>query len=46
MEFNKKLPSRRNFCLCCLGGAAIAASNGWLSPRRAYAEAAETEVAA
>jgi glyoxylase-like metal-dependent hydrolase (beta-lactamase superfamily II) len=40
MEFNKKkLPSRRNFCLCCLGGAAIAASNGWLSPRQAYAEA-------
>ena len=36
---NKKWPTRRNFCLCCLGGAAAAAGNGWLSPRQAYAEA-------
>ncbi|MCG2640905.1 MULTISPECIES: MBL fold metallo-hydrolase [Bradyrhizobium] len=31
--------SRRGFCLCCLGGAAFAATGGWLSPRQAYAEA-------
>jgi glyoxylase-like metal-dependent hydrolase (beta-lactamase superfamily II) len=31
--------SRRNFCLCCIGGAAAAASGGWLTPREAYAEA-------
>ncbi len=31
--------SRRGFCLCCLGGAAFAATGGWLSPRAAYAEA-------
>jgi len=31
--------SRRGFCLCCLGGAAFAATGGWLSPREAYAEA-------
>ena len=30
--------SRRNFCLCCLGGAATAAK-GWLSPHQAFAEA-------
>ena len=35
----RALLSRRNFCLCCLSGAAIAATNGWLSPRQAYAEA-------
>lgn len=34
-----KLLSRRNFCLCCVGGAALAAAGGWLSPRAAYAEA-------
>ena len=31
--------SRRGFCLCCVGGAAFAATTGWLSPRQAYAEA-------
>jgi glyoxylase-like metal-dependent hydrolase (beta-lactamase superfamily II) len=31
--------SRRGFCLCCLSGAAFAATGGWLSPREAYAEA-------
>ena len=31
--------SRRGFCLCCLSGAAFAATGGWLSPRQAYAEA-------
>src|SRR3569832_1841940 len=30
--------SRRGFCMCCLGGAAFAATGGWLSPRAAYAE--------
>jgi glyoxylase-like metal-dependent hydrolase (beta-lactamase superfamily II) len=33
------LLSRRHFCLCCLGGAAFAAGNGWLTPRQAFAEA-------
>jgi glyoxylase-like metal-dependent hydrolase (beta-lactamase superfamily II) len=31
--------SRRGFCLCCVGGATFAATNGWLTPREAYAEA-------
>jgi glyoxylase-like metal-dependent hydrolase (beta-lactamase superfamily II) len=31
--------SRRRFCLCCVGGAAYAATGGWLTPREAYAEA-------
>jgi glyoxylase-like metal-dependent hydrolase (beta-lactamase superfamily II) len=31
------LLSRRRFCLCCIGGAALA--TGWLTPREAYAEA-------
>src|ERR1700675_4518006 len=31
--------SRRRFCLCCVGGAAFAATNGWLTPRQAFAEA-------
>jgi glyoxylase-like metal-dependent hydrolase (beta-lactamase superfamily II) len=40
MEFsNKNLLSRRHFCLCCLGGAAFAATGGWLTPREAFAEA-------
>ncbi len=40
MEIAKKtLLSRRGFCLCCLGGTAFAASNGWLTPREAFAEA-------
>ena len=39
MEFSKKhLMSRRTFCLCCVGGAAMA-TNGWLTPREAFAEA-------
>jgi glyoxylase-like metal-dependent hydrolase (beta-lactamase superfamily II) len=36
---NEMLLSRRRFCLCCVGGAAYAASAGWLTPRAAYAEA-------
>jgi glyoxylase-like metal-dependent hydrolase (beta-lactamase superfamily II) len=40
MEFSKEnLLSRRHFCLCCVGGAAYAATAGWLTPRQAYAEA-------
>ncbi len=40
MEHAKKnLLSRRGFCLCCVGGAAFAATNGWLTPREAFAEA-------
>lgn len=31
--------SRRGFCLCCMGAATFAATGGWLSPSRAYAEA-------
>jgi glyoxylase-like metal-dependent hydrolase (beta-lactamase superfamily II) len=31
--------SRRRFCLCCAGGAAFAATGGWLTPRQAFAEA-------
>ena len=31
--------SRRHFCLCCVAGAAYAATNGWLTPREAFAEA-------
>jgi glyoxylase-like metal-dependent hydrolase (beta-lactamase superfamily II) len=31
--------SRRNFCLCCMGTTAFAASGGWLTPRQAFAEA-------
>ena len=31
--------SRRQFCLCCVTGAAFAANSGWLSPQQAYAEA-------
>jgi len=25
-------PSRRRFCLCCIGSATFAATGGWLSP--------------
>lgn len=35
----QKLLSRRGFCLCCAGGAAFAASGGWMTPRQAFAEA-------
>src|SRR5215471_7538717 len=31
--------SRRHFCLCCITGAACAATGGWLTPRQAFAEA-------
>ena len=31
--------SRRGFCLCCLGGATIAATGAWLTPREAFAVA-------
>jgi glyoxylase-like metal-dependent hydrolase (beta-lactamase superfamily II) len=31
--------SRRGFCLCCIGGVATAAAEGWLTPRQAFAEA-------
>jgi glyoxylase-like metal-dependent hydrolase (beta-lactamase superfamily II) len=34
----KHLMSRRGFCLCCIGGAAMA-TTGWLTPRQAFAEA-------
>jgi hypothetical protein len=38
--FSKAEPlSRRRFCLCCVGGAAFAATGGWLTPREAFAEA-------
>jgi glyoxylase-like metal-dependent hydrolase (beta-lactamase superfamily II) len=39
MKQSAHLLSRRNFCLCCVGSAALVASGGWLSPRAAYAEA-------
>jgi glyoxylase-like metal-dependent hydrolase (beta-lactamase superfamily II) len=40
MKHSKEyLLSRRGFCLCCVGGAAFAATNGWLTPREAFAEA-------
>jgi glyoxylase-like metal-dependent hydrolase (beta-lactamase superfamily II) len=35
----ERLLSRRHFCLCCVGGAAYAATAGWLTPRQAFAEA-------
>src|SRR3974390_61971 len=34
-----QLLSRRHFCLCCMTGAAFAATGGWLTPRQAFAEA-------
>src|SRR5271165_2710802 len=30
---------RRQFCFCCLGGAALAATGAWLTPNQAFAEA-------
>jgi glyoxylase-like metal-dependent hydrolase (beta-lactamase superfamily II) len=40
MDFSRQaLLSRRGFCLCCVGGAAFAATDGWLTPRQAFAEA-------
>ena len=35
----RHLLSRRHFCLCCIAGASFAATNGWLTPREAFAEA-------
>ncbi len=31
--------SRRGFCFRCLGASAFAATSGWMTPRKAYAEA-------
>jgi glyoxylase-like metal-dependent hydrolase (beta-lactamase superfamily II) len=31
--------SRRHFCFCCVAATTYAATNGWLTPRQAYAEA-------
>jgi glyoxylase-like metal-dependent hydrolase (beta-lactamase superfamily II) len=40
MQSSKQhLLSRRGFCLCCVSGAAFAATDGWLTPRQAFAEA-------
>jgi glyoxylase-like metal-dependent hydrolase (beta-lactamase superfamily II) len=39
MELSKQhFMSRRGFCFCCIGGAALAA-NGWLTPGEVFAEA-------
>jgi glyoxylase-like metal-dependent hydrolase (beta-lactamase superfamily II) len=35
----ERFPSRRRFCFCCTGAAAIAAAGAWLTPRQAFAEA-------
>ena len=35
------LPSRRRFCLCCIGSATFAATGDWLSPAQVFAEARE-----
>jgi glyoxylase-like metal-dependent hydrolase (beta-lactamase superfamily II) len=40
MTFHHPLSlSRRHFCLCCISGATFAATGGWLTPRKAFAEA-------
>jgi glyoxylase-like metal-dependent hydrolase (beta-lactamase superfamily II) len=40
MEYSKQgLISRRHFCFCCVAATTYAATNGWLTPRQAYAEA-------
>src|SRR5580700_7109 len=40
MAFRQTAPlSRRQFCFCCMTGAAFAANGGWLTPRQALAEA-------
>jgi glyoxylase-like metal-dependent hydrolase (beta-lactamase superfamily II) len=39
MQDNGRALPRRRFCLCCLGGAAFAATGKWLTPRQAFAEA-------
>jgi glyoxylase-like metal-dependent hydrolase (beta-lactamase superfamily II) len=38
-QSGRKLLSRRGFCLCCVGGGALATTGGWLTPREAFAEA-------
>ena len=35
----RDLLSRRRFCLCCVGSAAVAATAEWSTPRQAFAEA-------
>src|SRR6516162_2185572 len=35
----KHLLSRRHFCLCCMTSAGFATTDGWLTPRQAFAEA-------
>ena len=37
----QSLLSRRQFCACCVGSAAFAATGTWLSPSQAFAEARE-----
>ena len=37
-----RILSWRNFCLCCVGATAFAASGDWLTPRQAFAEARNT----
>jgi glyoxylase-like metal-dependent hydrolase (beta-lactamase superfamily II) len=32
-------PSRRGFCLCCVGATTFTAMGGWLSPRQSFARA-------
>src|ERR1700709_1253957 len=40
MEYLKQgLISRRHFCFCCVAATTYVATNGWLTPRQAYAEA-------
>src|SRR6266851_2888262 len=40
MQFSQERSlSRRSFCLCCVGGATYMATDGWLTPREAFAEA-------
>ena len=36
---NRHIMSRRGFCLCCMAATTVAATDGWLSPRQAFAEA-------
>jgi len=37
----RHFPSRRRFCLCCIGSATFAATGGWLTPAQVFAEARE-----
>ena len=36
---DQHIMSRRGFCLCCMAATTVAATGGWLSPQRAFAEA-------